>query len=165
MDFVKLLCEFVKTWISSYYMDLLKVVLYVSCSLSNKSMLKFDQKFEAFWSFCFELKVLYESRYSMPWVRYAFGDVFNLRWSQIVIAEVDTFWNVTNTAATLLECRPHNGHCSVSTRSQSSKCTVDFCGGYEWSILNCNCSIMSGPKDFEHWKYTGTGSSAISCCI
>ena len=34
-----------------------------------------DQDFKACWSFCFELKVLNESKYSMSWVRCAFGNV------------------------------------------------------------------------------------------
>ena len=36
---------------------------------------KFDHHFKACRSFCFELKVLNESKYSMPWVRCAFGNV------------------------------------------------------------------------------------------
>ena len=34
---------------------------------AKKSKLKFDQDSKAFWSFCFELKVLNESKFSMPW--------------------------------------------------------------------------------------------------
>ena len=37
--------------------------------------LKFDHEFKAHWSFCSDLKVLIESKYSMPWVRCAFGNV------------------------------------------------------------------------------------------
>ena len=55
-----------------------KVVLCISGPLPNKNKLKFDQDFKAWWSFCFELKVLNESKYSMPWVRCAFGNVLIL---------------------------------------------------------------------------------------
>ena len=46
MDLLKLLCGFVE------------VVLCISRPLSNRIKLKFDQDFKAYWSFCFELKVL-----------------------------------------------------------------------------------------------------------
>ena len=51
------------------------VVPCVSRPLPNKTKLKFDQEFKAHWSFCSDLKVLIESKYSMPWVRCAFGNV------------------------------------------------------------------------------------------
>ena len=35
-----------------------KVVLYISCSLPNKTKVKFDQDFKPCWSICFEVKVL-----------------------------------------------------------------------------------------------------------
>ena len=41
-----------------------KVVLCISCPLPNK--MKFDQDFKVCRSFCFELKVLNESKHSMP---------------------------------------------------------------------------------------------------
>ena len=67
MDLSKLPHGFVKfvTWICQ------------SCSrpLPNQSMLKFYQDFKACWSFRFELNVLTESRYLMPWVLCAFGNV------------------------------------------------------------------------------------------
>ena len=64
MDFSKLLHGFVKidTWISR--------------SLLNKTKLTFDQDFKACRSFCFEMKMLNGSKYSMPWVRYVFGNVY-----------------------------------------------------------------------------------------
>ena len=62
-DLLKFLCVF------------FKVVLCISCQLSNKIKLKFDHNFNACLSFCFELKVLNESKYSMPWVCCAFGNV------------------------------------------------------------------------------------------
>ena len=31
------------------------------------------------WSYCFELKVLNESKYSMAWVHYAFGNVLSVK--------------------------------------------------------------------------------------
>ena len=34
---------------------------------AKKNKQKFDQDFKACWSFCFELKVLNESKFSMPW--------------------------------------------------------------------------------------------------
>ena len=64
VGFVKIL-----TWIS------------LSCNMGlskffspNKTKLKVDQK--AYWSFCFDIKVLNKSGYSMPWVHSAFGNVF-----------------------------------------------------------------------------------------
>ena len=64
MDFSKLLHGYVK------------VVVCVSCPLRNKTKLKFEQDFKACWSFCFELKVLNESNYSMPWVCCAIANDF-----------------------------------------------------------------------------------------
>ena len=64
MDLLKLLRKFVK------------VVLYISRPLPNKTKLKFDHDFNACCSFCFELKVLNWSKYSMPWARCAFGNFF-----------------------------------------------------------------------------------------
>ena len=49
-------------------MDLLKFLA--------KTKMKFDQDFKDCWSFCFDLKVLNESKYSMSWARCAFGNVF-----------------------------------------------------------------------------------------
>ena len=51
-------------------------------SFAKNSKLKFDQDSKACWSFCFELKVLNESKYSTPWVCCYFGNVFtsNLNW-------------------------------------------------------------------------------------
>ena len=63
-------------------MDLFKllhrIVKAVPCiyrPLQNKTKLKFVQDFKAYSSFCFELKVLDESKYSIPWVCCAFGNV------------------------------------------------------------------------------------------
>ena len=50
-------------------MDLSK--LYVLFALCQKNKLKFDQDSKAFWSFLFELKMLNESKFSLPWVRCA----------------------------------------------------------------------------------------------
>ena len=71
LDFLKLLHGFVKidTWISlSCYTgdSRLLYIYFLPCAKQN----------QAFWSFCFELIVLNESKYSMPWVRCAFGNVF-----------------------------------------------------------------------------------------
>ena len=57
----KLLHGFVKlvTWICL-------IVLCISRLLQNKTKLKFDQDFRVRWSFCFNLKVLHESKHSMP---------------------------------------------------------------------------------------------------
>ena len=74
MDLFKLLHGFVK------------VVLCISCSLPNKTKLKFEQDFKAFWCFCFQLKVLNDSKYSMPWVRCAlamFTFHFDFRWADL----------------------------------------------------------------------------------
>ena len=86
MDFSELLHGFGKftTWICfSFYLDFLKLflgfvrgVLGISCPLPNKTKVKFDQHFKAGLSFYFELTVLSESKYSMFWVRCAFGNVF-----------------------------------------------------------------------------------------
>jgi len=82
VDLLKFLRVFVTvlTWICCCcYMNLYKGccmdLLYISISrpLPNKTKLKFD--FKAFWCFCFELKVLIESKHSMPWVCCAFGNV------------------------------------------------------------------------------------------
>ena len=106
MDFSQLLLGFVKfdagicqNWYSyfskllfwicqSCYMDLLKllhgfvkVVLYISSPLPSKSKLKFNQDLKACWSFCVELKVLNEWKYSMPWACCAFCNVF-IMWVQ-----------------------------------------------------------------------------------
>ena len=77
MDFSKLLHGFVKnaTWIC--YVNLSKLFFYISCPLLNKTKLKYDQDFNSFCSFCFELNVLNELKNSMPWVRCAFGNVLN----------------------------------------------------------------------------------------
>ena len=45
-------------------------------SLPKKSKLKFDQDSIACWSFCFELKVSNESKFSMPLACCAFGNVW-----------------------------------------------------------------------------------------
>ena len=67
---------------SSCYMDLLKllrgfvkVVLCISHSSPNKTKVKFDQDIKACWSFCFELKMLNELKYTTSWVRCALGNV------------------------------------------------------------------------------------------
>ena len=51
------------------------VALCISLPLTNKTKLKFVQDFKACWSFCFELKVLNDSKYSMTWVRCTFSNV------------------------------------------------------------------------------------------
>ena len=54
-------------------MDLSK--FYVLSPFAKKKKLKFDQDSKACWSFCFELKVLNELKFSKPWVRCAFGSL------------------------------------------------------------------------------------------
>ena len=54
-----------------------KVVLCIYRPLPNKTKMKFDQDVNACWSFFFELKVLNESKYSMPWIGCAFGNVLS----------------------------------------------------------------------------------------
>ena len=71
------------------WVELLKMIRFVkiltwisiSCNMGlskffspNKTKLKVDQK--AYWSFCFDIKVLNKSGYSMPWVHCAFGNIF-----------------------------------------------------------------------------------------
>ena len=49
---------------------------YVLFALCQKSKLRFYQDSKAWFSFCFvKLKVLNESKFPMPWVRCAFGNV------------------------------------------------------------------------------------------
>ena len=74
-----------------YHLDLsnllhgfVNVVLCFSRPLPNKTKLKFDQDFKACWSFCFELKVLNESKYSMSWVCSALGNVFTYFWLYLI---------------------------------------------------------------------------------
>ena len=91
LDLSKLINLFLQvvTWIcQKIYMDLLKlllgfvtVLLCISCPLPNKTTLKFDQDFKACWSFCFEQKVLNESKHAMLWDRCAVGKVFFLKTS------------------------------------------------------------------------------------
>ena len=73
------------TWINqNWYMDFccqmdlsklqhafVKVVTWICCPLLNN-----NQDLKSYWSFCFELKVLNESKYSMPWVCFAVGNVY-----------------------------------------------------------------------------------------
>ena len=67
MDSSKLL----HTWIClSCYMDLSKFTSCIFRPLLNKTNLKCDQFFKACLRVCFELKVLNEAKYSMPWVRF-----------------------------------------------------------------------------------------------
>ena len=63
---LKLLLGFVK--LSKF------VWICISCPLPNKTKLKLDQVLKACWSFCFELKVLSDLKYSMPFVRSTFGN-------------------------------------------------------------------------------------------
>ena len=70
MDLSKLVLGFVKV-----LQGFVKVVLCFSRSLPNKTKLKFDQDFKAHWSFCFEIKLLNESKYLMPWTLCALGNI------------------------------------------------------------------------------------------
>ena len=54
---------------------IINIFLCISCPLLNKTKLKFGQDFEVRWSSCFELKLLNVSKYSIPRVRCAFGNV------------------------------------------------------------------------------------------
>ena len=72
MDLSKVLHGFVTKLLHG----LVKVVLCLSRRLLNKTKLKFDRDFKACWSFCCELKLLNGSKYSMPCVHCAFGNVF-----------------------------------------------------------------------------------------
>ena len=70
MDLSKLVLGFVKV-----LHGFVKVVLCFSHSLPNKTKLKFDQDFKDYCSFCFELKLLNESKFSMlgsvvPWAMF-----------------------------------------------------------------------------------------------
>ena len=84
MDFSKLLHGFVKidtgiclnlyTVFAKLLNGFVKVLCIPRPLPKNKARDKFDQDFKACWSFCFEQKVLNESKYSMPWVCCAFGN-------------------------------------------------------------------------------------------
>ena len=68
------------TWIcENWYMDFCKLLhgfaKFFSCTLPNK----LDQVSKACRSFYFEIKLLNESKYSMPWVHCAFGNVLFVR--------------------------------------------------------------------------------------
>ena len=58
-----------------------KIATCISHPLQKKTNLKFDQGFKS-WSFCFELKLLSETKYSMPWTCCAFGNVC-CKWCQV----------------------------------------------------------------------------------
>ena len=51
----------------------------------NQTRLKFDKDFKACWSFCFEQKLLNQSKYSMLWVRCAFGNVLLFKGSWLLL--------------------------------------------------------------------------------
>ena len=74
MDFSKLI-----NWFYKLLHEFVKVVLCIPRPLPNKTKLKFDKYFKAYWSFCFELNVL--NKYSMPWVRCAFSNVLFGLWA------------------------------------------------------------------------------------
>ena len=78
-DFSKWLYGFVK--VLNGFLKLLhgffKVFYACLALVPNKTKLKCDQDLLAYWRFCFELKVLNESKYSMPRVCCAFGNVCN----------------------------------------------------------------------------------------
>ena len=67
MDFSNLLCQ-------SCYIDLSKL-LHGFIALWQTKPSWFGHDFKVCWSFCFEIKVLNESKYLMPGVRCAFGNV------------------------------------------------------------------------------------------
>ena len=58
-----------RTWVCQ------SLSIYISCPLPNKTKPKFGQDFKACWSFCFELKMLNELKYTTSWVRCALGNV------------------------------------------------------------------------------------------
>ena len=97
MDLSKLINGFIWViiWICKRgYIDLFKlllgfVLLCISCPLPNKTKLTLDQVFKACWSFCFEQKVLNESKCSMTWVRCAFGNIFFL----LLQSQFSIFWS------------------------------------------------------------------------
>ena len=103
--------------------------------------LKFDQDFKACWSFCFELKVLIESKCSMPWVRCAFGNVFFV--------------------FVLLNCY------RVVREQLVTCCTKLFqnalCGWFAkiyWFVRNCLMHVTDLPSGYN-WTYL-TSSSFLS---
>ena len=78
MDFFSnFLHGFVKIdyWMDFCYIDLSKLFYVFLPLLPIKTKLECDNDFKTCWSFCFGLKVLNESKYSMPWVRCAYGNV------------------------------------------------------------------------------------------
>ena len=91
------LSKWLHTWICWIcYVDLSKLFLYIFLALlPNKTKLKFDQDFKVCWSFWFELKVFNVSKYSIPWVRFAFRNV----WCLIFISPsaLDAFVGIKST--------------------------------------------------------------------
>ena len=82
MGLSKLLHGFVKVVTQicqSCYLDLSKLFYVFLALYQPKPKLKFDQELKTCWSFCFEPKVLNESKYAIPWIPCAFGDIL---WTQ-----------------------------------------------------------------------------------
>ena len=92
---------------------------------------------KACWSFCFELKVLSESKYLMPWVRCAFGNVFKSK-----LDRFESLWThfsrVTFSYVVKLYC--HNNitlllRYTLQLKEESiyRSCTADqFCKSNDW---------------------------------
>ena len=88
----------IDAWISRSFLHEFVQWIRQSCSihffpLLNKTKLEFDQDFKAYRSFFFELKVLNELKFSMPWVRCAFANVLN--WglcSFLLLYQGDIYW-------------------------------------------------------------------------
>ena len=146
------------------------VVPCVSRPLPNKTKLKFDQEFKAHWSFCSDLKVLIESKYSIPWVRCAFGNVFCLNFggyiSMIVLQSfnaaclvdvvlfVNWIWYVSKEQFGQFG-QIH--YCSIRIKS-GVVCFVDVFGG-EWIAAQLVISQLWSPS---HRRFYTCGSDGLA---
>ena len=157
MDLSKLIHGFlgVVIWIcQSCYMDLfkllhifVKVVLCFSRSLPIKTKLKFAQDFKACWSFCFEIMLLDESDYSMPWVR----SPCTIVWNQVFLAPIRLEIYQTIHGSIVFEAKILHRICVIRTKVlrsgiQPMKTTCNeremiWAQFYSWTISHnlCKC--------------------------
>ena len=105
MDFSKLICQ-------SSYMDLFKLlhgfvkdVFYISLPLLNETKLKFDWDFKVYWSFCFKLKLLNESKYWKPWVPCAFDNFLLIICGMFFVKQNAHFYLVVNPSIDVMACK------------------------------------------------------------
>ena len=95
--------------------------------------MKFDQDVNACWSFFFELKVLNESKYSMPWVGCAFGNVLSwygmIHEGKIEVSfQIRFFWTIVTPKPKKLIIVP--GACNISTLNGEQELSLLLNLGY-----------------------------------